>query len=65
MIMAGCMPITWMVFGSELQRDWARTKTVPDVGQGLVDHGGNVGTSFMWELQLLNTPESVKKAIGV
>jgi nicotinamidase-related amidase len=65
MIMAGCMPITWMVFGSELQRDWARTKTVPDVGQGLVDHGGNVGTSFMWELQLLNTPDSVKKAIGV
>ena len=65
MIMAGCMPITWMVFGSELQRDWARTKTVPDIGQGLVDHGGNVGTSFMWELQLLNTPESVKKAIGV
>lgn len=65
MIMAGCMPITWMVFGSELQRDWARTKTVPDVGQGLVDHGGNVGTSFTWELQLLNTPESVKKAIGV
>jgi nicotinamidase-related amidase len=65
MIMAGCMPITWMVFGSELQRDWARTKTVPAVGQGLVDHGGNVGTSFMWELQLLNTPESVKKAIGV
>ena len=65
MIMAGCMPITWMVFGSELQRDWARTKTVPDVGQGLVDHGGNVGTSFLWELQLLNTPASVKKAIGV
>ena len=65
MIMAGCMPITWMVFGSELQRDWARTKTVPAVAQGLVDYGGNVGTSFMWELQLLNTTESVKKAIGV
>jgi len=65
MIMAGCMPITWMVFGSELQRDWARTKTVPEVAQGLVDYGGNVGTSFQWELQLLNTPESVKKAIGV
>jgi nicotinamidase-related amidase len=65
MIMAGCMPITWMVFGSELQRDWARTKTVPAVAQGLVDYGGNVGTSFVWELQLLNTPESVKKAIGI
>ena len=48
MIMAGCMPITWMVFASELQRDWARTKTVPDVAQMLVDYGGNVGTSFQW-----------------
>src|SRR6195256_2027839 len=53
MIMAGCMPITWMVFGSELQRDWARTKTVPDLAQGLLDHGGNVGTSLSWEWQLL------------
>jgi nicotinamidase-related amidase len=65
MIMAGCMPITWMVFASELQRDWARPKTVPDVAQMLVDYGGNVGTSFQWEVQLLKTPESVKKAIGV
>jgi nicotinamidase-related amidase len=65
MIMAGCMPITWSVFAAELQRDWARTKTVPDVAQMLVDYGGNVGTSFQWEVQLLKTPESVKKAIGV
>ena len=65
MIMAGCMPITWTVFAAELQRDWARTKTVPDVAQMLVDYGGNVGTSFQWEVQLLKTPESVKKAIGV
>src|ERR1700750_1497952 len=27
MVMAGCMPITWTVFASELQRDWARTAT--------------------------------------
>lgn len=56
MIMAGCMPITWTVFGSELQRDWARTSTVPALSQTLVDHMGNVGTSFTWEQQLLNTP---------
>jgi nicotinamidase-related amidase len=65
MIMAGCMPITWSVFAAELQRDWARTRTVPDVAQILIDYGGNVGTSFQWEVQLLKTPESVKKAIGV
>jgi nicotinamidase-related amidase len=65
MVMAGCMPITWTVFASELQRDWARTATVPALAQMLVEHMGNVGTSLTWELQLLHTPESVKKAIGV
>ncbi len=65
MVMAGCMPITWTVFASELQRDWARTATVPALAQMLNEHMGNVGTSLTWELQLLHTPESVKKAIGV
>jgi nicotinamidase-related amidase len=65
MVMAGCIPITWTVFASELQRDWARTATVPALAQMLVEHMGNVGTSLTWELQLLHTPESVKKAIGV
>jgi nicotinamidase-related amidase len=65
MVMAGCMPITWTVFASELQRDWARTATVPALAQMLNEHMGNVGTSLTWELQLLHTPDSVKKAIGV
>src|SRR5918998_3188599 len=55
MVQAGVMPITWGVFGSELQRDWARTDTVPAFGQILFDHWGNVGTSLQWELQLLNS----------
>jgi nicotinamidase-related amidase len=65
MVMAGCIPITWTVFASELQRDWARTATVPALAEMLTEHMGNVGTSLTWELQLLHTPESVKKAIGV
>jgi nicotinamidase-related amidase len=56
MVQAGAVPITWSVFGSELQRDWARTATVPGMAQSLVDHMGNVGTSFLWEQQLLATP---------
>lgn len=56
MVQAGAVPITWTVFGSELQRDWARTETVPALGEMLVDHMGNVGTSLTWELQLLATP---------
>ncbi|RKH36958.1 hydrolase [Corallococcus sicarius] len=58
MVQAGAVPITWTVFASELQRDWARTDTVPGLAQMLVDHMGNVGTSFVWEQQLLNTPKS-------
>lgn len=55
MIQAGVTPITWGVFGAELQRDWARTETVAGLGQALADHSGNIGTSFLWEQQLLAT----------
>jgi nicotinamidase-related amidase len=53
MVQAGAVPITWMVFGAELQRDWAREATVPAQAQVLVEHGGVVGVSFLWEQQLL------------
>lgn len=55
MIQAGVTPITWGIFGAELQRDWARTETVAGLGQALADHAGNIGTSFLWEQQLLAT----------
>ncbi|WP_375773345.1 hydrolase [Archangium gephyra] len=58
MIQAGAVPLTWTVFASELQRDWARTDTVPGLATLLVDHMGVVGTSFTWEQQLLSTPHS-------
>jgi nicotinamidase-related amidase len=61
MVGAGAVPITWTVFASELQRDWARTATVPAVAQILVDHMGNVGTSFTWEQQLLATPSGANR----
>lgn len=55
MVQAGAVPITWTVFASELQRDWARTETVPALGEMIVTHMGNVGTSLLWEGQLLET----------
>jgi hypothetical protein len=64
MVQAGAVPITWTVFASELQRDWARTATVPGVAQLLVDHMGNVGTSFTWELQLLATPSEATNPVA-
>jgi len=60
MIQAGGVPLTWTVFASELQRDWARTATVPALGQMLVEHMGNVGTSLTWEKQLLATSPAAK-----
>ena len=60
MVQAGAVPLTWTVFASELQRDWARTATVPALAQLLVDHMGNVGTSFTWEQQLLATAPPAK-----
>jgi len=62
MVQAGAVPITWTVFASELQRDWARTATVPALAQMLVDHMGNVGTSLTWEQQLLATPSEAKSS---
>ncbi|MDI3288884.1 hydrolase [Polyangium sp. 15x6] len=56
MIQAGAVPLTWTVFGSELQRDWARTNTLSDMAKLLLEHMGNVGTSYTWEQQLLATP---------
>lgn len=55
MMQAGVTPITWGVFGAELQRDWARTETVAGLSQAISDHSGNIGTSFLWEQQLLST----------
>jgi nicotinamidase-related amidase len=60
MIQAGGVPLTWTVFAAELQRDWARQATVPAYSQMLIEHMGNVGTSFQWEQQLLNTPREAK-----
>ena len=55
MIQAGVTPITWGVFGAELQRDWSRMATVPGIGQVGIEHQGNIGTNFLWEQQLLAT----------
>jgi nicotinamidase-related amidase len=55
-IQAGAIPITWMVFASELQRDWARTETAKPLAEMLLEHSGSTGTSLAWEWQLLAEP---------
>ncbi|MFP2963827.1 hydrolase [Myxococcus sp. 1LA] len=56
MVQAGAVPLTTAVFTAELQRDWARESTLEGMTKLMIDHMGNVGTSFTWEQQLLNTP---------
>ncbi len=53
MIQAGGVPITWGVFGAELQRDWAREASVPAFAQIILEHGGASATNLAWEWQLL------------
>src|SRR6266567_1491471 len=55
MVQAGAVPMTWMAVQGELQRDWARESTVPGLAEILTQHGGVVGTTFVWEQQLLAT----------
>jgi nicotinamidase-related amidase len=55
MIQAGAVPMTWVVFLSELQRDWARAESAQKVSQILLEHAGGIGTNLAWELQLLNS----------
>ncbi len=53
MVQAGIVPITWMALLGEWQRDWAREKTLPDLVNLLLEHGGATGVAYAWELQLL------------
>jgi nicotinamidase-related amidase len=55
MVQAGAAPLTWIGFASELQRDWAREKTIAGIAGVMSQHGGAIGISTTWELQLLGT----------
>ena len=58
---AGGQPVTWLGMAGELQRDWARTERLGEVAQIFVDHAGATGSVFLWETQLLSSPQ-VKRA---
>ena len=53
MVQAGAAPLTWIGFASELQRDWAREKTIVGIGEIMSKHGGSIGSSLAWEFQVL------------
>jgi nicotinamidase-related amidase len=53
MVQAGAVPVTWIGFACELQRDWARAKTINGIADIMYTHGGTVGANIAWEFQLL------------
>jgi len=53
LVAAGAQPITWLALGGELQRDWARTERVVEIGKMFADHAGATGIALAWETQLL------------
>ncbi|CAO3455222.1 hydrolase [Azospirillum largimobile] len=54
MVQAGAVPMTTIVFISELQRDWARTEQAARTAEIILEHGGASASALAWELQLLN-----------
>ena len=49
MVQAGAVPLTWMAFASELQRDWARKETVPAFINLFIETGGTAGIQFAYD----------------
>jgi nicotinamidase-related amidase len=58
LVAAGAQPITWLAVGGELQRDWARTASIPELGKMMVVHAGMTGIAITWEGQLLAASEA-------
>lgn len=61
LVAAGAQPITWLGMAGELQRDWARTAKLNEVGQIMFHHAGATGSVLGWEMQLQHATE-VKRA---
>ena len=61
MVQAGAVPLTWIGFASELQRDWAREKTIAAISDIMLRHGGKIASSQAWEAQLLATQPQARR----
>lgn len=48
LVQAGVVPITWLQFLCELQRDWARKNTYPAVMKLLKEHAGAYGAGVFY-----------------
>src|SRR6266481_1385997 len=58
LVAAGAQPVTWLGMGGELQRDWARTQYLEELGKMFADHAGATGIAIAWETQLLHASQA-------
>lgn len=57
MVQAGAVPITWLQYMLELQRDWARTGTYVDVTDIAKEHGGGYGLGLIYAGEMFGASE--------
>lgn len=57
MIQAGAVPITWLQYLLEMQRDWANQKTYNDVLTIAKDHGGAYGLGVIYASEVFGGKE--------
>jgi len=57
MVQAGAVPITWTVFASELQRDWARTDTYDSTTGIAKEWGGAYGLGIKYAKTMFGASE--------
>lgn len=53
LVQAGCVPMTWLQYLLELQRDWARQETYFPVLQIAMEHGGAYGVGIKYAKQVM------------
>jgi hypothetical protein len=49
--------VTWLAMAGELQRDWARTQYLGDLGRIFAEQAGATGSALAWGMQLLGATE--------
>lgn len=57
MVQAGAIPITWLQYMLELQRDWARTDSYAAVTGIAKEHGGGYGLGIIYAKEMFNAKE--------
>jgi nicotinamidase-related amidase len=57
MIQAGAVPMTWLQYLLELQRDWARTETYPSTTGVAKAHGGGYGLGIIYAKEMFGAQE--------